>query len=70
MAVARWVLPVPVPPTKMILRFCSMNSPAYRLRILFFAAGEMFELEAIDVLGDREAGLGHAIAGSCELAAR
>jgi hypothetical protein len=61
MAMARWVLPVPVPPTSTTLRWWARKLPAGEVahqRLVDRRAGEV---EVVDVLGQRQLGDGHLV---------
>src|SRR6516164_3701802 len=52
MAMARWVLPVPVPPTSTALRCWARNPPSARSRI----DRRALEPEVVEILGERQFG--------------
>src|SRR5437660_12336464 len=59
-AMARWVLPVPVPPTSTTLRCWAMKPPAARSLTSVRLMG-VFELEVLKVLGKRQLGDGELV---------
>ena len=61
MAMARWVLPVPVPPTRTTLRCWARNSPPARSRTRVVVDRGAVEDELVDVLGQRQPGDGHLV---------
>src|SRR5271155_4280992 len=61
MAMARWVLPVPVPPTSTTLRCWAMKPPPARFIHERLVDRRAFELEVIEVLGERQLGDGELV---------
>ena len=61
MAMARWVLPVPVPPTRTTLRCWARNSPPARSLHQRLVDRRALEGELVDVLGERQLGDGDLV---------
>ena len=61
MAMARWVLPVPVPPTSTTLRCWARKSPPARSRTSVSLIGVPSNCEVVDVLGQRQLGDGELV---------
>jgi hypothetical protein len=61
MAMARWVLPVPVPPTSTALRCWAMKSAAGEVVDECLIDWRTIEVEVIEVLGERQLGYGELV---------
>jgi hypothetical protein len=61
MAIARWVLPVPLPPTSAALRCWAMNPPPGEVAHERLVDRRVLELEVVEVLGERQLGEGELI---------
>src|SRR6187551_150671 len=60
-AMARWVLPVPVPPTRTTLRSWARNSPPGELAHQALVDGRAGEGELVHVFGERQLGDGDLV---------
>src|SRR5215468_1354738 len=60
-AIAKWVLPVPVPPINTALRCSARNPPPARSRTSVSLIGVALELEVVEVLGERQLGDGERV---------
>ena len=60
-AMARWVLPVPVPPTSTTLRWWARNSPVGEVAHQGLVDRRAREGELVDVLGERQLGDGDLV---------
>src|SRR5687768_10487086 len=61
LAMARWVLPVPVPPTSTTLRCWAIKPPPARSLTSVWLIGVPVELEVSDVLGEGKLGNGELV---------
>ena len=62
MAMARWVLPVPVPPIRTTLRWSATKLPVARSLTRPSLIGVPVKSNCFDVLGQRQLGDGHLVA--------